>query len=391
MKTRTLLAGVLSLIVAGSAAAGTGTYYVYEVLHHFTGGADGGGPSGLVEHTPGVYWGVTSGGGDRAGSGTVFRFVPGQAPVTKHVFNLSEGMQPGNKLVSVAGALYGTTSIGGDFTNGTVFSISDSSYSVVHHITNDEGWPVNGPLISVGGYLYGVTGGYGALGGGTVFRADPKTGAGVVMHNYPKPDGYEEPQGPLVRHGNGLLYGTTASLGNYTTGTAFSLNTKGVYQTRHSFGPFPEGNEPVTGLSLDASGELLGATSYGGLDDRGTVFKMTPTGQVTVLHDFQDGVDGWLANTAMVLSSNGTAYGTTFYAHQRPYGEHSGCGSIFYVTSSGLFKTWWLFDDDWDESKGCHLAGITPGSDGHFYGTMVRGGSTGHGVIFRLRKVVGGQ
>src|SRR5580765_5072168 len=85
-----------------------------EVLHTFTGGADGANPSsGLVQARDGNFYGTTSAGG-AAGFGTVFRITSDRIFETVHAFTPPEGTASSFGLVADAdGSLYGTGRGGG--------------------------------------------------------------------------------------------------------------------------------------------------------------------------------------------------------------------------------------------------------------------------------------
>ena len=100
---------------------------------------DGFGPIGaLVEGANGAFYGIASSGGGN-GDGTIFKFTPGSAPVSRVWFDKSLGVQQSGQdnnyysglppvsmgLVAAPGGLFGTTPGGGANGNGTVFSFND--------------------------------------------------------------------------------------------------------------------------------------------------------------------------------------------------------------------------------------------------------------------------
>ena len=64
--------------------------------------------------------------------------------------------------------------------------------------------------------------------------------------------------------------------------------------TLYSFtgGGTGDGANPDAGLIADPAGNLYGTTINGGGNDAGTVFQLTPSGNLTVLHSFTGGSDG---------------------------------------------------------------------------------------------------
>src|SRR4030095_3335610 len=82
--------------------------------------------------------------------------------------------------------------------------------------------------------------------------------------------------------------GTTAQGGTGTQGTVFKIDTSGNETVLHSFTCCPPlGRNPVAGLILDGAGNLYGTAQNGGEHGQnGTVFKLSPSGTLTVLHEF---------------------------------------------------------------------------------------------------------
>jgi uncharacterized repeat protein (TIGR03803 family) len=75
---------------------------------------------------------------------------------------------------------------------------------------------------------------------------------------------------------------------------------------------------------IDVGGTFYGTTAWGGANNLGTVFSVTPSGAETVVHSFQGGNDG--ANpVGGLLNLGGTLYGTT--SAGGPYGG----GTVFAI------------------------------------------------------------
>ena len=87
----------------------------------------------------------------------------------------------------------------------------------------------------------------------------------------------------------------------------------GTETVLYSFGDSStDGWEPLAGLVMDSAGNFYGTTARGGVYDRGTVFKVTPTGTETVLYSFAGATtDGAEPEAALVMDSAGNLYGTT--------------------------------------------------------------------------------
>ena len=101
--------------------------------------------------------------------------------------------------------------------------------------------------------------------------------------------------------------------------------------TLHDFAGKPnDGANPDAGLVHGTDGNFYGTTYYGGSNNRGTAFKITPSGTLTVLHNFtSNGTDGCSPTAALVQGTDGDFYGTTSFC-----GSGSG-GTVFKITSNG--------------------------------------------------------
>jgi uncharacterized repeat protein (TIGR03803 family) len=133
----------------------------------------------------------------------------------------------------------------------------------------------------------------------------------------------------LVQATDGNLYGTTQAL----DGTIFKITPSGTLTTLFTFNGLNNdgGAVPAAGLVQGTDGNFYGTTNGGGANDRGTAFKVTPTGTLTTLYSFCSQnlcADGEGPGT-LAQDTNGTFYGTTFS------GGHSGacppqaCGTVF--------------------------------------------------------------
>ncbi len=71
-----------------------------------------------------------------------------------HSFRGYDGANP-SKLITVRRTTYGITPIGGRHNNGVLFQLTRTSFRILHHFTEDEGYPVS--LKSHGSNVYGAT------------------------------------------------------------------------------------------------------------------------------------------------------------------------------------------------------------------------------------------
>jgi uncharacterized repeat protein (TIGR03803 family) len=148
-----------------------------KVLHAFN-GSDGKNPEAALTYVNGKMYGTTLAGGGSGGYGSVFSMTTTGTEKVLHRFaGGSDGAFPFADLVNVNGALYGTTQNGGGTGCGgggcgTVFSVRPSGIeTVIHNFTGstaDGAYP-QADLINVNGTLYGTTVGGGEYDDGTVF------------------------------------------------------------------------------------------------------------------------------------------------------------------------------------------------------------------------------
>jgi hypothetical protein len=160
-----------------------------------------------------------------------------------------------------------------------------------------------------------------------------------------------------------------------------------------TFQTTPFGAGPNGPLLLASDGNFYGTTSAGGDDGHGcftvqfvcagTVFKITPQGQLTLLHTFSDTdpANGELPLAGLVEGPDGFLYGTT-----NNHGFNLFAGTIFKIDKNGgNFQTLYQFCS----ASGCPVgsapaAALILASDGNFYGTTTSGPNLATGAIFRM-------
>lgn len=298
-----------------------------SVLHSFQGPpTDGFDSEGGLDKS--ARYGTTHGGGAYA-AGTVFKITA--AGTYKLLYNFAGGTTDGSNpvagLLNVNGTLYGTTDSGGQYGAGTVFAITPSgTENVLYSFAGspDGARPLAG-LINVNGVFFGTTFAGGASGGGTVFSVT-MSGAETVLHSFAggTADG-ASPDGGLVNVNDGTLYGTTAQGGASGEGTVFKVKSSGTYKVLHSFGAYPDGENPHSGLS-NVNGTLYGTTLEGGANNDGTVYSITKSGTENVLYSFAGGTADGSNPVAGLLNVNGVFYGTT------QNGGQYGVGTVYAIT-----------------------------------------------------------
>jgi uncharacterized repeat protein (TIGR03803 family) len=178
----------------------------------------------------------------------------------------------------------------------------------------------------------------------------------------------------LAQGTDGNLYGTTDGGGAGGSGTIFKLSPAGTLSTLHDFTDV-DGGSPESGLLVQTTnGSFFGTTSTGGVYGDGTIFKITLGGALTTIHNF-DGTDGVLPWGGLVQATSGNFYGTTVW------GGANSNGTVFTITRNGVLTTLHRFS----LTDGANPnSGLIQASDGNFYGTTVFGGANGYGTVFKI-------
>ncbi len=204
------------------------------------------------------------------------------------------------------------------------------------------------------------------------------------------PNGYY-PEAGLVQGSDGNFYGTTYSGGGIQNGgTVFRISPSGSLMTLWMFdlrlipanGDY-DGSNPLAGLVQGSDGNFYGTTSYGGTNaSGGTVFQISTGGSLTTLHPFSGGAgtnpsDGHMPVAGLVQGNDGYFYGTTSIG-----GTYNG-GTIFRINPTGSSYTI-LYSFTNSPDQALPKAGLVQGSDGNFYGTTAFGGTNGEGTVFQF-------
>ena len=271
-------------------------------------------------------------GGGANGFGTVFKFTPKGGLTTLHNFNGTDGNGPTGTLIQATdGNFYGTTEGGGPVNQGTVFRITPrGKLTTLYTFTGgaDGVAPVAGLIQARDGNLYGTTWGdaYDNLNEGTIFKIT-LSGKLTTLFSFDTTDG-ANPQGGLVQGTDGDFYGATEEGGTYNYGTIFKITSKGKLTTLHSFSGGTDGDTPVCTLVQATDGNFYGTAAYDGkYPNFGTVFKITPSGKLTTLHNF-DSKDGSYPYGGLIQATSGKFYGATFAGGSSSACEF-GCGTVF--------------------------------------------------------------
>jgi uncharacterized repeat protein (TIGR03803 family) len=392
------------------------TAQTYTVIHNFAGGEqDGSHPYNGLTIKGGTLYGTTANGG--ASYGTVYELTH---PSSGWVFNLlysfqgaNDGAYPTARVVfGPNGTLYGTTIEGGGPGAGVVFNLKPPATVVcggvpcvwtetpLYQFTggSDGYGPTSGDLVfDQTGNIYGMTEFGGASADGNVYQLTSSGGSWTanVLYSFSGGQDGEFPYGGVIFDQSGNLDGTTRQgggtgcLSNVGCGTVFQLTSSNSGWTENLLYRFQGGSDggfPESGVILDPSGNIYGATSiYGDLSCNsgfgcGAVFELMPSGgnrTFSALYNFMTGGGGPVAS--LTMDAAGNLYGTTLLDGANRF------GNVFKLTPS---DGGWIYTDLYDFTGGSDggepMSNVVFDAQGNLYGTTYQGGANGLGVAFEI-------
>ncbi|MGA2759839.1 MAG: choice-of-anchor tandem repeat GloVer-containing protein [Candidatus Cybelea sp.] len=279
----------------GSTQCSIGCGVVYElsknsgwtesVLHTFV-QSDGEFPNAvLLPSKSGTLYSTTWYGGS-SGNGTVFSLAPGSSGWTEHVLYSFEG-------------------------------------------TSDGSAPAAGVIADRAGNLYGTTYKYDGDNDGVAYELQKKPRwKDRDLYTFTNNGGGENPYAGLVMTARGTFYGTAIESGPDDGGVAYELvRGKGRLWKEtvlHAFGAAGDGNSPYGGLVADKSGNLFGTTVFGGTNNAGIVYELNRTHgdkwKERILYSFTGGADGQYPSGSLTLDASGNLYGATSDGGKNGYG-----------------------------------------------------------------------
>ncbi|MEJ0046989.1 MAG: choice-of-anchor tandem repeat GloVer-containing protein [Rhodospirillales bacterium] len=281
--------------------AQTGKPWIEKLLLAFNGKKIGGTPYGGVVFGPGGNLYGTAGYGGDHGAGIVFMLHRNESAKTGWtetvLYSFSNGSDGGYPYsvptFDAAGNMYGTTLNGGNAGNGVVFKLlpptSGTAWTeqVLHSFdaSTDGNFPRTGVILDANGNLYGTTENGGAFGWGTVFEVSPPTGD---RRPGPKPCctiSTSERMAVIRARARwcwiaaAISTARPRSAGTPKGGIAFKLSPPSggaTTWTETILTSFPSGTQPESGFIVTADGKLTGTTFFGGTNNQGSVYQLTP-------------------------------------------------------------------------------------------------------------------
>ena len=210
-----------------------------------------------------------------------------------------------------------------------------------------------------------------------------------VLYNFQGGSDGAWPYASLIADADGNLYGTTSYGGSLTAcggggcGTVFKVDPLGNETVLYSFAGGSDGAHPEASLIRDAAGNLYGTTYAGGSSEGagwGTIFKVDSAGHETVLYSFSGGMDGANPLGGLIVDMAGNLYGTTAFGGN-PVSSGLSLGVVFKLDRMGNETVLHRFN--WADGAGPQ-GNLIRDSASNLYGTAASGGAYGYGVVFKL-------
>ena len=375
---------------------GNGTVFMYDLTNDtiinvldslvpsVTGVKPGG---GLIKATDGKYYGVMENGGSLS-RGLIYSLDPVTFEQTI-IYDFNAPLLPGrffpdryptgSLLEASNGKLYGMANGGAD-NKGIVYSydLSADTFTVEIEFNGTNGTRSTGAKNSLieapNGMIYGMTSQGGKKDDGVIFSLNPATGESKVEIDFGRDDG-NDPEGGLLKAGNGKLYDVAIRGGSENEGTLFEYDPfNEEFNVVHEFGLASDGKFPNSPLTEGSDGLIYGTTQEYSATGDGTVFSYNPAtgeylrrvnmGQYTEYDDLYNPFGG------LVEYSPGEFYGTTLNA-SAIYSYNSITDVL--TTEKVLTKT----------TEGEKIRGtLLKASDDKLYGLATKGGSNNNGTLF---------
>ncbi|HNR21207.1 MAG TPA: T9SS type A sorting domain-containing protein [Bacteroidia bacterium] len=348
-------------------------------------------PNGnLLLASNGSIYGVCLYGGAFGFGGTIFEYIPTTDAVTiVHNFgaNVLLGNTPfGGLIQATNGKLYGTTLKGGTYGAGTLFEfdLQTNTCTKLYDLdTNATGYEPRAQLCQASnGKLYGTT----SLGGfsskGTLFEYDITLGTLAVKHNFTQSTG-GEPYGHLLEATTNKMYGLASSGGGFSArGVVYEYDlVTNIYTVKVTFTTGSTSPRyPYGGFIKATNGKLYALSKTGGVNDLGTFFEYDNLTNLLTVKQYLGG-HGSEPFSSFFQAANGLLYGVCSSGG-------ASYGTLFtYDTVLDTTITRMVFNNG---NKGQAPKGsLTQGFDGMLYGITYQGGGSSKGTIFKVHPSTG--
>ncbi len=372
----------LSILLFVSFLTPTKTYAQYTQITDFISNDSitGANPVGDLINVGDTLYGLTKYGGAN-NKGTLFKILPdGTAHTILFNFTvLADGSNPSGSLIYDGTFLYGTTETGGTYNGGTIFKIllDGSGFSSLLSFSGyASGMYPRGSLLLDGGFLYGLTSLGGSNSKGTIYKIGTNGTGFVKLLDFNGTTKGSTPYGSLIIDSN-FLYGTTSVGGIHNKGTIFKIGTNGTGFTKlKDFDSTTTGLNPVGSLIID-SNFLYGTTRLGGINNKGTIFKIKTNGtEYTKLLEF-DGTTNGSSPYGSLISDGSFLYGMT------REGGTNYSGVAFKIRFDGTGYAKLLNFETF--AKGNRPIGSLIFMDSFLFGMTQYGGVNNDGTLFKVK------
>jgi len=386
--TGTANVGPSTIALAPEDFYNTGGAVKNQALGTFTDNADSVGPAG---YTTTVNWGdgIVS-------SGSLKELTPS----SYRVYGTHTYTYPAAYTVSTSVLRTGTTNSASGFATAHVAGVTapqvlppfpqahlaqvwatvqSDSNSVITTGNDAGGNPYSILVQGTNSELYGTTRNGGVNGDGTIFKIT--TGGAInTLYSFTSGSDGGHPSAGVITGTDGSLYGTTSEGGSFGYGTVYQLTASGSLNVLHAFDG-SDGGVPLAAPVSGTDGFLYGTTASGSNGVDGTVYMVNTKGSFTTLHSFLNDSGGGAPTGPLLLATSGSFYGTTSTST-----SGTGPGTIFAISSSGAFATInTLTSSNTNAVLGSTpFGGLVTGTDGNFYGTTAFGGANNLGTIYRV-------
>jgi len=336
----------------------------------------------LVQGTNGNLYGTTYNGGAEA-YGTAFTMSTSGSQKIIHSFanGPSDGAYPtGGLTLGSDGNFYGTTQQGGTNSQGVVFQMTQGGTITILHNFNsflDAAFPWGPPILASDGNFYGTASGGGKSGNGVVYRITT-SGTYTTIYNFDVFHGLA-PIAPPTQGTDGYLYIPVSQGGTSYCGTIIKMSTAGIVNSTYSFPCGAGGSFPIGPLVQASNGNFYSTTQDGGTNGEGTIYQVTPSLVVTVLHSFGATFgDGTFPGAGLLLATDGNYYGST------SDGGAYANGILFNTTTSGTYTDLYSFNNTANLLQMSPLAPPVQSTNGILYGVTEFGGTKNDGTVYSL-------
>src|SRR5215471_19219778 len=356
----------------------------------------------LIQGTNGNFYGTSQGGSPNRG-GTVFELTPSGEMPMRYDFcalaNCDDGLQPEAPVMQAAnGSFVGVTTRGGNGsfcfsgeTCGTFFEITPGGqlttlYNFCSQVNCADGYSPASTLLEADGNFYGAAALSRASGVPGLIYEIAADGTFSIRYTFCSQANCADGSGPsgLVRGANGNFFGSTNFFGKNNSGTIFEITPSGQLTTLYNFTGFKGDAGGAKSLIEASNGNLYGTTlNFANFD--GEIFELTKTGKFVILYTFSCCQTPLLDPGNLIQASDGNFYGVA------SQGGANLNGGIFKMTPSGKVSTYINFPSCLPTcADGSNPTGLMQATDGNFYGVMdARGlgdcfGLAGCGTVYKV-------